>query len=173
MTNYYTEYYLHQSGGGVGGHDSRDDNFLQLQLPRVYQRGRGVGAIFSTIFKFLKPLLKSGAKFLGKEALTTGVDVIKGIANQKPIKEVLTNRSLEVVDKIRDNTVNKIKSMRGSGIEKKRKYINRRASKNDNQFKTNRVGVSSKKTQSKKIRKRKKSKAQSTVKTRILDIFSN
>lgn len=128
MQDYYTQYYAHQTGRGVAN-VGYNEQFQQLQLPRVYQRGRGVGAIFSTIWRFLKPLLKSGASFVGREAVNTGADILQGIANQKPIKQVLADRSIQVVDKIRDKTADKIKSMSGSGaLGKRKKGINSKAS---------------------------------------------
>ena len=63
-------YYNNQSGCGV----EEDDQFLQLKIPRVYQRGRGVGSIFSNIWKFLQPLLRKGATFASKELIETGFE---------------------------------------------------------------------------------------------------
>lgn len=164
--DFYTQYYTHQSGGGG---DYYNDQFLKLQLPRVYQRGRGVGAIFSTIWRFLKPLIKSGVSFMGKEAVNTGVDILHGIANQKPIKQVLKDRSLQVVDKIRDKASNKIKAMSGTGIDKKRrKIIKSRAA-----LKRYQLNTSLRAVQSKTIKKKNnKNKSKKNIKTRIIDIFS-
>jgi len=58
----YTRYYVNQSGG-VG------------EVGPVYrasfrvQRGNGIGSFFMGLFRFVKPLLYSGAKAVGKEAL--------------------------------------------------------------------------------------------------------
>jgi hypothetical protein len=57
----YTGYYVNRSGGG--------------DIGRVYrasfrmQRGNGIGTFFSGFFRFVKPLLYSGAKAFGNEAL--------------------------------------------------------------------------------------------------------
>lgn len=168
MADYYTNYYIHQSGGGItGGRNTNNSPYLEIQLPRVYQRGRGVGAIFSTLWRFLKPLLKAGASFVGHEAIHTGSDILKGIANQKPIKKVLADRSIQVVDKIRDKAASKINSMAGAGAKmvsrKRKKPINSKAVKKFHQFAAIR-----------RVKKKKNNnKLQKTVKTRILDIFSN
>ena len=57
----YTRYYVNQSGVG--------------EISPVYrasfrvQRGNGIGSFFRGLFRFVKPLLHSGAKAVGKEAL--------------------------------------------------------------------------------------------------------
>jgi len=57
----YTRYYVNQSGGG--------------EIDTVYrasfrmQRGNGIGPFFRGLFRFVKPLLISGAKEVGKDAL--------------------------------------------------------------------------------------------------------
>jgi hypothetical protein len=64
----YTRYYVNQSGGGgvVGG------------IGPVYRasfrvlRGNELGSFFRGHFRFVKPLLYSGAKAVGKEALKNG-----------------------------------------------------------------------------------------------------
>lgn len=116
MEEYYTSYYNHQIGGGV----SSNDQFLQLQIPRVYQRGRGVGAIFSNLWRFLQPILKKGASFASRELIETGADILNGIASQKPLKTIIADRSIQLVDKVRNNAADKIKKMAGAGS--KRKY---------------------------------------------------
>jgi len=57
----YTRYYINQSGGGEMGPVYRA-NFK-------VKRGNGIGSFFKGLFRFVKPLLYSGAKALGKEAL--------------------------------------------------------------------------------------------------------
>ena len=58
----YIRYYVNQSGGGG-------------EIGPVYratlrmQRGNGIGSFFRGLFRFVKPLLFSGAKAVGKEAL--------------------------------------------------------------------------------------------------------
>lgn len=178
MQDYYTQYYFNQSGGGGGGStiNNLNDHFLKLQLPRVYQRGRGVGAIFSSIWRFLKPLLKSGASFVGREAVETGADILKGISNQKPLNQIITDRSLTVVDKIRDNVANKIKSMSGSGFRLKRKLKNKKAIKSSVAKKNPQFDVLRRPSVTKKRKTRNKLNNKKTikrVKSRIIDIFSN
>jgi hypothetical protein len=42
-----------------------------------FQRGHGLGSIFGGLFKAAVPLLKKGAKTLGREALKTGLNIAK------------------------------------------------------------------------------------------------
>jgi len=58
----YTRYYVNQIGGGGEVGPVYRANF------RV-QRGNGIGSFFRGLFRCVKPLLNSGAKAVGKEAL--------------------------------------------------------------------------------------------------------
>lgn len=161
MHKTYFDYYLNQSGGG----NSDGDEFGPLfRSHNIFQRGRGIGGAFSCIYRFLKPLFKSGLNYLKNETVQTGLDIIKGINEQKPIKHILTDRSINIVDKIRDNAVQKIKNFRGSGKSKtktsKRKVIKGFKKQSKIHYKKG-----NKHDKNKKI-KNKKSKQ-----PRILDIF--
>jgi len=57
----YTRYYIIQSGGGKIGPVYRASFRVQ--------RGNGIGSFFRRLFLFVKLLLYSGAKAVGKEAL--------------------------------------------------------------------------------------------------------
>jgi hypothetical protein len=65
----YTRYYVNQSGGGSGIGPVYRAIFM-------VQRGKGLGSFFRGLFRFVKPLLYSGAKAVGKEALKTGSNII-------------------------------------------------------------------------------------------------
>jgi hypothetical protein len=58
--DHYTRYYADESGGG--GNIGR----LYKASFRV-QRGNGLGSFFRGLFRFVKPLLYSGAKAVGRE----------------------------------------------------------------------------------------------------------
>lgn len=177
MQTYYTQYYSLQEGAGVAG-SNNDDHFQPIKLPRVYQRGNGIGGIFSSIWRFLRPIFKSGANILKNELTETGIDVLKGINDQKPMNEILRDRTIKVVDNLRDASVSKIKKMTGSGIKRKRvqhKSINRNSKKvkrqleASNRIVNNKHKKRSKKTSSKVIAHK---KLTSKLKPRVLDIFS-
>jgi hypothetical protein len=73
----YTRYYVNQSGGGV-------------EVCPVYRarfsvhRVNGIASFFRGFFRFVKPLLYSGAKAVGKEALITSSNVITDMLNKDP-----------------------------------------------------------------------------------------
>jgi hypothetical protein len=58
----YIQYYVNQSGGDIDVGPVYMDSF------RV-EMGNGIGFFFRGLFRLVKPLLYSGAKAVGKEAL--------------------------------------------------------------------------------------------------------
>ena len=75
-----TWYYVNQSGGCEIGPVYR----ARLML----QRGNGIGSFFRGLFRFVKPLLYSGAKAVGKKALKTISNIITDILNKEPEQPV-------------------------------------------------------------------------------------
>ena len=67
----YTRYYANQSGGGGGGGDGGGGG----EMGRVYrasirvQTGNGRGSFFRGLYRFVKTMMYSGAKAVGKEEL--------------------------------------------------------------------------------------------------------
>lgn len=157
MEDYYINYYKNQIGGGHG-----DDQFLQLKIPRVYQRGRGVGGIFSSLWRFLQPILRKGASFASKELMETGADILNGVLTQKPLKTVIADRSINLVDKLRDKAAEKINKMAGAGKKRKLKSkpIKDRPKKKCYHLVGNRQPS------------KKKKNIKTNLKSRVLDIFS-
>ena len=82
----YTEYYANQSGGGEIGPVYR----ASLRV----QKGNGIGSFFYGLFRFVKPLLYSGAKAVGKETLKTGsnITVILNKEPEQPMGNIFKNR---------------------------------------------------------------------------------
>jgi len=104
----YTLYYVNQSGGGG-------------EIGPVYrasfrvQRGNGIGSFFRGLFRFVKPLLYSGAKAVGKEALKTGSNIITDMLNKEPeqsVRDIFKNRFIEA----KDNLDQKNKKMTGLAL---------------------------------------------------------
>jgi hypothetical protein len=82
----YTRYCVNQSGCGEIG--------LVYRASFRVQRGNCKGSIFRGLFRFVKTLLYSGAKAVGKEALKTGFN-IKDILNkelEQPVGNIFKNR---------------------------------------------------------------------------------
>lgn len=166
MQGAYIKYYAQQQGGRIS---IGDDEFGSvLKLPKVYQRGRGLGGVFSSFWKYLQPLLLQGANFVKDELIDTGAEVLRNLNTQKPIKQILRDKSVQVVDKLRNNAVDKINSMAGAGGKRKRKrgimngtlqkLINKNAKRAKCQMKTRATRVSR--------------SCNNNNKARILDIFT-
>jgi hypothetical protein len=109
----YTRYCVNQSGGGG-------------EVGPVYRAsfrveiGNGIGSFFRGLFRFVKPLLHSGAKAVGKEALKTGSKFITDMLNkepEQPVNSIFKNLFIEA----KDNRKQKMKKMTQSGLSLKRK----------------------------------------------------
>lgn len=155
MDGYYTKYYSIQSGGGY----NIDGFGPLLKSQKIYQKGRGIGGFFSGIFRYLRPLLSSALQGLKNEALQTGADILNG----KPINKIFYDRSIEVVDKLRDKAAEKIKQMSGAGC-RTRKTIKGCLTSCFKQSKRGSRQVKAKKKKNIPINK--------SNKKRILDIFT-
>jgi len=107
-----TRYYVNQSGGCEIG----PIYMATFRMKRVI----GIAFIFRGLFRFVIPLLYSGAKAVGKEALKTGSNIITDIPNkepEEPVGAIFKNRFSEA----KDNLQVKIKKMTRSGLHLKRK----------------------------------------------------
>lgn len=91
----YEDYYTHQVGHGLP----------VFEGPRT-QRGSGLGGLLGGLFRSAVPLLKAGAKTLGRQFLRTGVGIAQDALEGKNIKSAakarirsagtrLTNRALQ------------------------------------------------------------------------------
>lgn len=104
----------------------------------------------------MKPILTSALQGLKSEALQVGSDILQ---TQKPINEILRDRSIQVVDKLRDKAAEKIKQMSGTGAKNSIKGCLRSRC---NQLKVVRD----------RVKKRKNLLKNKSVKKRIIDIFT-
>ena len=81
-----------QSGGGA----------YFIGVP--YQRGGGIGAVFSSLFRFLLPALKSAGKELGKEGLAVGARVLGSLAEVRPLRDSVITEASEGLRNLVDRT---------------------------------------------------------------------
>ena len=83
-TNPYVRYYLDQQQG------NRMPVFMGAPWMRGYgQVGFGLGGLFKSIARAVMPMVKVGAKALGKTALNTGVNVLNDVASGKDLKQAI------------------------------------------------------------------------------------
>ena len=78
----YESYYLTQVGNG-GSYFSG----------APFQRGYGLGSIFGSIAKLIMPLIKSGAKAIGKLALKGGLGFALDVLAGKDAKQAAVDRA--------------------------------------------------------------------------------
>ena len=78
---HYEDYYTRQVGRG----------FPVFQGPRN-QRGFGLGGILGGLLKSAMPLIKQGAKTLGRQAIRTGVDIAKDALSGQDLKTAAKSR---------------------------------------------------------------------------------
>lgn len=106
----FEDYYTQQSGGAL--------NYYQ---GATFQKGYGFGGLFRSIFRAAVPLFKSGAKALGKQLFHSGVGALNDISQGQDPKLVLRRHLKEAGRELTDRAATKMKTMIGSGRNKKRK----------------------------------------------------
>lgn len=169
----YVKYYRVQAGGGY--HGSNIGNLYKGS--EFVQRGYGIGSFLVKAFKYLKPLAWNGLQAIGSEGYKTGKGVFNDIIANKPLNQIIKDRSEEAMLGLTERGLNKIKQkmnarQSGNGIYRPRK---RRTKPNST------VGSRRKRTtQTKQIggrrsksRRRRTKKSRKTTKRakRTLDIF--
>lgn len=108
---HYEKYYDDQvtgSGGAVDG----------VYVGTEYQRGHGIGSFLGGLFRRALPLIKSGARTVGKEALRTGVNIVNDMQDDTTFRQALRNRALEAGLNLKRKATDKLLSvMSGSGYK--------------------------------------------------------
>lgn len=100
----YRSYYMDQLGGGVS----------KVFVGTPNQKGHGLGSMLRGMFRWAKPLLVRGAKYLGTKAATTGYKILGDVAEGQDVKTAAKRRFVETMDNIAN-------PQKGSGIKKNRK----------------------------------------------------
>lgn len=115
MTCPYEHYYSHQAGSGIG----------VIYKGAPYQRGHGIGSFLGGLFRSVLPLLSSGAKVIGKEALNAGVGLLSDMVSARPMEDSIKSRLKEASLNLKRKADNKIDrlNMSGSGYKIKRKRL--------------------------------------------------
>lgn len=110
----YEHYYSHQAGSGIG--------VIYRGVP--YQRGHGIGSFLGGLFRSVLPLLSSGARVIGKEALNAGVGLLSDMVSSRPMEDSIKSRLKEASTNLKRKAHDKIDriNMSGSGYITKRKH---------------------------------------------------
>lgn len=117
QNDYYRHHYAgrhHQLGGDV---------FAGTR----YQRGYGLGALISGLFKSIVPmigrnvvpLLKSGAKAIGKHAIKAGSNVIQDALKGQSLKSSLRKRAGEELGNLVGSAVKKVSSDKANTVNRR------------------------------------------------------
>ena len=117
-SKHYEDYYVGQVGRG----------HPVFTGPR-YQRGYGLGGILGGLFRSAMPLLKQGAKTLGREAIRAGVGIAQDALEGKNVKASAKNRLRHAGRNLANSAIRSVKT-RITGAPKrgiKRKASGRRA----------------------------------------------
>lgn len=111
----YENYYSHQAGSGVG----------VIYKGSPYQRGHGIGSFLGGLFRSVLPLLSSGVRVVGKEALNAGVGLLSDMVQARPMEASIKNRLKQVSTNLKRKADDKIDrfNMTGSGYITKRKRL--------------------------------------------------
>ncbi len=83
----------------------------------AYQRGAGVGSIFSGLFRALLPLAKSAGKAIGKQALRSGAEIASDVLAGQSLKQSTKRRSKAAAGKLLAQAQKRIQGGRGLGIK--------------------------------------------------------
>jgi len=120
----YTAYYRRQqiqTGGTIS----------QVFHGAPYQRGHGVGSFLGGMFRTIAPLVKSGAKALGEEALRSGIgflgDIAAGTMDPKVAASARLKQLTGSLKRKADNKMDRV--LHGGGSAKKRRISRKRNAK--------------------------------------------
>lgn len=103
----FEDYYIAQAGKGLSYYQA---------IP--LQKGYSLGGLFRSLFRAAVSLFKQGAKTLGKQALSSGVDLVPDVVHGKDVKASAKQRAKEAGHLLTDKAANKVKQMLGSGIKR-------------------------------------------------------
>ena len=108
----YEDYYLEQSGSGMS----------MFQGART-QRGHGLGSILSGFFRNAWPLLQTGAKAFGKQALKTGLQIANDVAEGHKFTESSRRRIPEGIKEF--VSTNNFNTQTGNGRRRRKRSLKR------------------------------------------------
>lgn len=85
---------------------------------KPYMRGTGIGALFSSLYRFLLPIAKSVGKEVGREGLAVGSRILSDVAKGENAKSVINTHTREGIRNLVAKANDKLQ--KGSGQTKKK-----------------------------------------------------
>ena len=134
----------------------------------AWQQGYGLGGLFRSVARAVMPMVKSGAKALGKIALNAGANLLGDVASGKNLKEAAKARGKEAVNVAKNRAVKRLQTyaQTGSGRRRRRKTtVKKRSGRSKSRKRSRKTTARSRKTtkrsRSKKrtVKKRKASRS--------------
>jgi hypothetical protein len=116
----YYRYYNNQAGFGHA-HPG-----ISTYRGPVYQRGNGIGSVFSSLWKAISPLfssenVKTALRSAGTQALKTGLNVGSDVMQGRNIGEALKARAGETGREILGAAADELRNIAGSGRRRARR----------------------------------------------------
>jgi hypothetical protein len=153
----YYRYYNNQAGFGYA-----HPNISTYRGP-IYQRGNGIGSIFSSLWKAISPLFSSenvrtALKSAGTHALKTGLTVGSDVMQGRNFGESLKARAGETGKELLGAAADELKSLAGSGRRRARGRKRKSRTTSAKPKKRRKVSKRKKSKPKKKKRKSKKKK---------------
>lgn len=84
------------------------------------QRGNGIGAFFSGLFRRILPYIKGSARAVGSEFASTGANILRDVLDGRATKDSITERITTSGTNLGNKASEKINSMLGLGYKRKR-----------------------------------------------------
>lgn len=110
MADPYFMYYMRQAEGRNAA-----------SFHSATMKGDGLGSFLGNLFRRIFPLLSSGAKAVGKEAVSTGVNLLKDALNGRNIKESMYDRVGQAGKNLTEKAAKKMEGMVGNGYKRRRR----------------------------------------------------
>ena len=111
MHSPYVRYYLDQQQG----------RGMPVFRGSAWQQGYGLGGLFKSLARAAMPMVKSGAKALGKIALNTGANLLGDAVSGKNLKEAAKARGKEAANVAKNRAVNRLQTYAQTGSGRKRR----------------------------------------------------
>ena len=133
----------------------------------AWQQGYGLGGLFRSVARAVMPMVKSGAKALGKIALNAGANLLGDVASGKNLKEAVKSRGKEAVNVAKNRAVKRLQTyaQTGSGRRRRKTTVKKRSGRSKSRKRSRKTTARSRKTtkrsRSKKrtVKKRKASRS--------------
>ncbi len=116
----YLRYYNNQAGFG------QPHPGITTYRGPIYQRGNGLGSIFSSLLRAITPIFKSNTvqkalKSVGNSALTTGLNIGTDLLQGRNFKESIKHRAGETGANLLESAAGELRQFSGSGYRKRKR----------------------------------------------------